>query len=90
MIEVNFDFDDLEKAFAEAERAARELEGQLRGLKFNPADPTDVDLAIREMERMVEQKFRSNPIIQAFTDAVKEEFRVEIIKQASEARKGES
>ena len=90
MIEVNFNFDDMERAISEAERAAQELQSGLTGLKFNAADDADVKRAIAEMKQIVEQKlgpYRSNGIIEPLIDATKETLRREILKQASEARR---
>ena len=90
MIEVNFNFDDMEKAISEAERAGEELQRALSGLKFKPADDADVKRAIAEMKQIVEHTlgpYRSNGFIEPLIDATKETLRREILKQASEARR---
>ncbi len=81
-------FDDLSKQLEEAQKAAQALDGEIGTLRFNPADPQDVQRAIKEMERIVDARFapcRSNPLVQPFADATKETFRKHILEQAREA-----
>ncbi len=76
--------DKLTRQLKEAERALQELDGEIGTVKFDPTNPTDVQRAIREIERKVDTKlsrFRGNPLVQTVAQGAKKTFREYILKQ---------
>jgi len=83
-------FDELTKRLDEAQKAAKELDGVLGTIKFNPADSRDVDRAIKDMERAVDSKasrYHRNQLVKEIADKLKDHFREEILKIASQAKR---
>lgn len=77
--------DDLE----EAQRALKELDGELVTIRFNPDGPASIEAAIQETARLLDEKlgaYESNPIIGPMAESLKEKYREAIIEKAAEAR----
>ncbi len=85
--------DSFTRDIKEAERALRNLDGELGVVKFDPNDPSSIEAAIMEVEKLIDDRlgsFRTNPIIAPLIDGMKEQYREGIIQRASSARLGES
>lgn len=83
-------FDDLQRQLQDAEKAAEGLKGELGQLQFDPTIEAEVNRAIAEMEKMVDQRFapyQSNPFITPFIDASKQAFRRAILQKAAGAQR---
>ncbi len=81
-------FDDLAKQLEEAQKATEALGGELGTIKFNAADPQDVQRAIKEAERIVDARlarYRNNPFVQQLAEGTKEAFRQTIQGAARKA-----
>lgn len=81
--------DDLSNAMKGLQRALGELEGEFGTVSFNPEDPSSIENAISDMRKMVDEKlakYGSNEIVSSISDEIKERFRGEILRQASNAR----
>ena len=77
----------LQKTLADAQRAMQSLDGELATLRVDPNNP---ELAIAEMERLVDAKlarYRGNPIVDGISKASKEQFKNRILQTAEDARK---
>jgi uncharacterized protein (TIGR02391 family) len=71
-------------------KAIGSLDGEIAKVHFDPHDQSDVDRAIREMDRIVDDKvapYHSNPAVQEITTGLKQEFRKGLLKKAEEARR---
>jgi hypothetical protein len=83
-------FVELERQLKEAQHAAQALHKTLGSLEFNPSDPQDVERAIAEMERLVDEKlgqYLKNPFIEPMIEATKESFRKQIRRSVEEAQR---
>lgn len=82
--------DKIKRQLDEVQRALKVLHGTITTLKFDPADPKSVEVAIRQMEAAVDEKtapYRSNELVSKLAQASKDKFREQILERAS-ARKG--
>ena len=78
--------DQLNKTLSELGKVTDELEGELGTIQF---DAESIELAIVEMENMIDKKFEnyaSNPVAIDMADGIKAAYRQMIIDKASEAR----
>jgi hypothetical protein len=78
---------DLEKTLAEAEKALESVNGELATLSIDPNNP---QLAIAEMEQLVDTKlvpYKDNTIVQQLAQTVKEQFKVQILAAVEDAGK---
>jgi len=81
--------DDLQKELKEAQLVIDELDGELGAVSFDPEDPASIDVAIREMESLVDRKiagYERNSMIGPLAESMKENFRAAILDKASAAR----
>jgi len=72
-----------------AERALRELDGELRVVNFDPNDPASIEGTIQSVNRMIDERldeYSSNPIIGPLAEQMKEKYRESILEKAAEAR----
>jgi len=85
--------DKLTRHLDDAQKALKELDGELGTISFNPNDPGSIEAAIHQMESMVDQRvgaYASNPIIGPLAESMKEHYRAGIIERSAAARlKGE-
>lgn len=82
-------FDTLQKNLADAQKALAALDGELGSVNFNPHDPSSIEAAIAEVERMVDERlgaYASNPIVGPLAEQMKEKYREGILVKAAEAR----
>lgn len=81
--------DQLTKTLSELGKVTSELEGELGSIQFDAESAESIELAIVEMESMVDKKFEnyaSNPVAIDMANGIKAEYRQIIINSASEAR----
>ncbi|WP_198328212.1 hypothetical protein [Psychrobacter faecalis] len=80
MIEIK-GLDQLDKTLSELGKVTSELEGELGGIQFDAESAESIELAIVEMENMVDKKFEnyaSNPVAIDMADGIKAEYRQNI------------
>ncbi|MGO8731820.1 MAG: hypothetical protein ACLQVM_03390 [Terriglobia bacterium] len=83
-------FEQLTSLFEELGDAIKQLNGKLCEVRFDPTNPGEVQAAIDQTERTVDErlsKFRDNPMVQQLAADVKQRFKQEILKRASDARR---
>lgn len=82
-------FDSLTRQLEDAQKALKELDGQLGSVSFDPQDPGSVEAAIKNMETIIDERvgrYASNSIITPLAEGMKEQYRSEILKRAAAAR----
>lgn len=82
-------FDELNKTLSELQKLMNELEGELSVIEFDAKSVESIELAIVEMENMVDKKFESyqaNSMAKNMADGIKQSYRQMIVGKASEAR----
>ncbi len=82
--------DELTNPFEELETAFARLNGKLCEVHFDACQPDQVQAAIQKTERAVDERisqFTDNPLVQQFATGIKQKFKEEILKRASEARR---
>ena len=80
-------FDDIQKMLDEVKRALEALHGEVATLRVDPNNP---QLAIAEMERLVDAKvatYRGNEIVEQIVEESKKAFRDGILEQAAETKR---
>jgi hypothetical protein len=83
--------DKLQNTLEEAQRAAKEIHGEIGRLRFNPADPQSVEQAIAEGKAKVDAKlgrYSSNPIAKSMADALKKMIEETVREKAKTAQSG--
>lgn len=81
--------DGLQRNLEEAQKALRELDGDLGSIGFNPNDPTSIEGAIAEVTRIVDGRlgsYASNPIVGPIAEQLKSKYREQILEKAAAAR----
>lgn len=81
--------DQLNKTLSELGKVTSELEGELGAIQFDAGDAESIELAIVEMENMIDKKFESyasNPVAVDMSEGIKTAYRQMIIDSASGAR----
>lgn len=81
--------DKLQRELAEAQRALRDLDGELGTVSFDPFDPASIEAAIQSVNQMVDQRggrYASNPIMEPMIEQMKKVYRDRIVEKAAVAR----
>ena len=81
--------DQLNKTLSELGKVTQHQEGELRTIQFDAESAESIELAIVEMENMVDKKFEnyaSNPVAIDMANGIKAAYRQMIVDKASEAR----
>ncbi len=81
--------DKLTKTLDQAQKAFKEMDGELGTVKFDPDDPASIEAAIQSVESMVDERlgpYASNPIVAPLIESMKEQYRQAIVDRAAEAR----
>jgi hypothetical protein len=84
-------FDKLSRSLDELSKFAKEIDGHLGQVAFNPHDPGDIERALNEMESMVDQHasaYGRNDAVQNIATQMKEAYRRSILDKAAGARLG--
>jgi len=80
---------DLAKQLDDAQKALKELDGQLGIVQFDPHDPSSIEAAIAEIEQIIDTRagrYTSNAIIESLIAGMKEQYRQGMLDRAAEAR----
>lgn len=80
----------LTSLFEDLSDALKQLKGKLCEVRFDPSKPDQVQAAIRTMERAVDERlseFSANSLVQQLAAGIKQRFKQEILKRASEAQR---
>lgn len=83
--------DQLTKLLKQLENFAKEMDGLLGEVRFDPFDAESIEHAILNMENLIDQKtqgYSSNQMITELVANIKESYRQQIIDKATEARIG--
>lgn len=81
--------DKLNQQLNEAQEALNSLDGELGTVTFDPEDPASIELAIQNVNILVDGKlvqYASNPIIGPMAEEMKERYRDAIIERAAAER----
>lgn len=80
-------FDKLQKTLKDAGKAARELDGELAEISFNPGDPSSVEAAISDARLAIDHRlgaWSGNPLVDQMADAAKAQFEFYIFEQVED------
>ncbi len=81
--------DMIGRQLSDAQKALEALDGELGTVNFDPNDPASIELAIQNVESIIDEKvapFADNPVIAPLIEGMKEQYREAIIDRAAEAR----
>ena len=81
--------DKIQKELKDAQRALKELDGNLGSVQFDPNDPESIEAAIRKINQTVDERvgqYSSNSIIGPLAEQMKEAYRERLLQSAAEAR----
>lgn len=81
--------DKLKRSLEDLAKALSSLDGELGKVSFDPNDPQSIELAIQNMESLVDERvgsFGNNEAVQNLVDTFKEANRRAILECAAEAR----
>ncbi len=81
--------DNLSRKLDELSKFAKDIDGHLGEVKFNPNDPGDIERAIAEMEAMVDERavsYSRNDAVQNIAAEMKERYRQAILDKAAASR----
>lgn len=85
-------FDKLAETLEQAQRALKEVDGQLGTVSFDPQDPASIEAAIQSVEATIDGRlgpYETNPVIAPLIEGMKEQYRQGILDRAAAARLGE-
>lgn len=85
-------FKQLDKQLKDAQKILDDLDGELGTVSFDPNDPSSIEMAIQEVESMIDDRvgvYSSNAIIGPLAEQMKEQYREAILEKATAARLGE-
>ncbi len=83
--------DKLTKTLEQAQKALREVDGELGTVSFDPHDPASIEAAIHSVEAMIDERlgrYETNPVIAPLIEGMKEQYRQGILDRAAAARLG--
>ena len=81
--------DKLTRELEDAQRALQNLNGSFGTISFDAADPASVDSALREIDRMVDNRlgaYRSNALVGQLAKATKEAYRKQLLDRVRKVR----
>lgn len=81
--------DKLSRDLDAAQKAIEGLNGELGSVSFDAHDPGSIEVAIHELERMVDARlgsYASNPFVSPLIAALKETHREALLERAAAAR----
>jgi hypothetical protein len=81
--------DRLQRELNEASKAMEEIDGELGTVSFNPNDPSSIEAAISEVNRLIDDKlgpYSDNSIIGPMMEEMKEKYREGLLEKAAAAR----
>lgn len=80
---------ELTKQLEDAQKALDNIDSEIGAVSFDPNDPATIELAIKKMEALIDNRIRQysdNPIIAPLVANMKEQYRAGILEQAAAAR----
>lgn len=81
--------DKLSRDLEDAQKAMSGMDGQLGSVSFDPHDPTSIEAAIQDAEKLIDERvgsYESNPIVEQLVDGMKKQYRQGILDKAAAAR----
>lgn len=81
--------DRLQRELNQASKAMEEIDGELGTVSFNPNDPSSIEAAISEVNRLIDDKlgpYSDNSIIGPMMEEMKEKYREGLLEKAAAAR----
>lgn len=81
--------DKLSRKLDEVSKFAKDVDGHLGEVKFDPENPGEIERAIAEMEAMVDERasrYSRNDAVQSIADQMKQIYRQAILDKAAAAR----
>lgn len=81
--------EEVTKQLDDAQTAMHELDGTLGTISFDPNDPESIALAIKTMERIIDERlgrYGNNAIIAPLIESMKESYRIGILNNAASDR----
>jgi len=81
--------DEVMKELHQASKALAELDGEIGSVRFDPEDPASIELAICNMEALLDERmvgYEGNPFVGPLIEEMKQKYREAIIEKAAEAR----
>lgn len=81
--------DKLQKELKQAEKALKELDGELGVVSFDPHEPASIEAAIQSVNRIIDNRvepYVDNPIVKSIVEQMKDSYRENILQKAAEAR----
>lgn len=84
-------FDAIKKKTEQLSKFAKEIDGELAHVKFDPSDPASIEAALQEINDAIDAKTKSyerNDWIQNLAEQLKEHGRNSVLKKAAAARIG--
>lgn len=81
--------DKLKRELNQIQKALAALDGDIGTVSFDPNNPASIELAIHEVERMIDERvaaYASNPTVQKMAESMKEKYRDGILERAATAR----
>jgi hypothetical protein len=81
--------DQLSRQLTDAQKALKNLDGELGSISFDPNDPASIEAAIQSVEAIIDDRlgqYANNPIVVPFAENIKEHYRESIIDRAAAAR----
>lgn len=84
-------FDAIMKKTDQMADFAKEIDGDLASVEFDPSDPASIEAALQEINDAVDEKTKSyerNDWIQSLAEQLKEQARNSVLEKAAAARIG--
>ncbi len=81
--------DKLSRKLDEVSKFAKDVDGHLGEVNFDPGNPGEIERAIAEMEAMVDDRasrYSRNDAVQSIADQMKQTYRQAILDKAAAAR----
>ena len=80
---------ELTKQLEDAQKTLDSIDGDIGAVSFDLYDPANIEFAIKHMEALIDEKIghcADNPIIAPLVSGMKEQYRTDILEQATTAR----
>jgi hypothetical protein len=84
-------FDAIKKKTDQMAKFAKEIDGEITSVKFDPGDPASIEAALQQINDAVDEKTKSyerNDWIQSLAEQLKEQARNSVLEKAAAARIG--
>lgn len=81
--------DELSQQIENAKKVFEALDGHLTTVNFNPSDPGSIEVAIQQINTIIDEKvgqYANNPFVGPLAQEMKEKYREVIIEKAAAER----